>query len=695
MFAAICKVPISGVLTRVLVCSFFCTGAIAIAQQLPSENSLRVESPQSELQVAAKILLVYEAPRENSPVIARLERGSMLNVLEQQGEEWFRIKLATDGATGWVRRTQGEYGDMTVSVFPAKAPAGFASDFIGTVPPDSRAAIVKARPGAQPLITTLPPIDVAQVGPPQANLPRESISIPDRWRLMQNLGVKFPLYDPYNQNPLKGDLPVFKNLGPDYFFNLGVISDTLFEFRRLPTPVAGQIAIAPGANDVFGEGRQSVFAQNLILSFSLIKGNTTFKPPDFEFRFVPVLNFNRVRVEEAGVLRIDPTRGTTRNDNFVGVQELFGDVHLRNVSDRYDFDSLRVGIQPFISDFRGFLFQDSPFGVRLFGNRSNNQYQYNLAWFRRVEKDTNSGLNDISTSLRSDDLFVANLFRQDWPVLGFTSQISAIHNRNNETKKFYDTNGFLVRPAVIGDIRSHAYQVTYFGYSGDGHFGPWNLTTSTYLAYGKDEYNPVAHRSQRIQAGFHATELSRDFSWIRVRGNFLMASGDKDPYDDKASGFDAIFENPQFAGAETSFYIRQPLPLIGGGGVALAGRNSILPSLRSSKDQGQSNFVNPGLALVGVGADFDIKPELRLFSNISYLRFMNVNSLSALRNEAIPSNSLGVDISAGFHWRPFFTQNLVINGSVAALRPGDGLKALYGTNQGTLYSILLNAILTF
>ena len=32
---------------------------------------------------------------------------------------------------------------------------------------------------------------------------------------------------------------------------------------------------------------------------------------------------------------------------------------------------------------------------------------------------------------------------------------------------------------------------------------------------------------------------------------------------------------------------------------------SLLPSLRSSKEEGQSNFVNPGLTLVGVGADFD------------------------------------------------------------------------------------------
>jgi hypothetical protein len=46
------------------------------------------------------------------------------------------------------------------------------------------------------------------------------------------------------------------------------------------------------------------------------------------------------------------------------VQEAFLDYHIRNVSDRYDFDSVRVGIQPFSTDFRGFLFQDNQLGVR-------------------------------------------------------------------------------------------------------------------------------------------------------------------------------------------------------------------------------------------------------------------------------------------------------------------------------------------
>ena len=113
----------------------------------------------------------------------------------------------------------------------------------------------------------------------------------------------------------------------------------------------------------------------------------------------------------------------------------------------------------------------------------------------------------------------------------------------------------------------------------------------------------------------------------------LAASGDKDPFDDKATGFDAILENPQFAGADTSFWIRQAVPLIGGGGVALSGRNGVLPSLRSSKDQGQSNFVNPGLLLAGIGADADLLPQLRVIGNVNYLRFLNTSSVSVLRNQ--------------------------------------------------------------
>jgi len=654
----------------------------------------------AQVQVVASEVRLYDEPDTASLAVGRSARGQLLTVVEQKGD-WFKVRVRTEPETfAWVLREPAEYGEYSVDLIYAMGDTSFAREAIGasdlSIP-----AIDEARPGGEPTkVVTLPPIDPDQLPPPQPNLPRESVPIPDRWRLMQALGFKFPWYDPYNQNILKGDIPV-KELGKDWFFTFTGISDSLLEFRSTPLPVSQQIGLRPGANNIYGGYDQRVFGQNLIMSFGLVKGNTTYRPPDLEFRFVPVINYVNARVDEAGILRINPQTGFDRETSFIGVQEAFVDYHLRNVSDRYDFDSIRFGIQPFTSDFRGFLFQDTQFGARLFGNRHNNVYQYNLAWFRRVEKDINSGLNDIGKRLRDDDVFAANLYRQDFPFTGMTSQGTVIYNRNREDRFFYDRNGFIQRPALLGETRPREYDVTYLGLTFDGHFGMilpnWrlNLSSSTYLALGEDRNSPISERKSDIRAFFHATELSRDFSWVRLRGNFLYASGDKDPYDGKATGFDAIFENPQFAGADTAYFIRQGIPLIGGGGVALSGRNGLLPSLRPSKEQGQSNFVNPGLILIGAGADFDVKPELRLTANVSYLRFDETAVLGALRNERNPARELGTDFSVGAQWRPFYNQNVVINASFSMLKLGEGMKDLFGDRKEPFYSGFINAILTY
>src|SRR3546814_16029686 len=89
---------------------------------------------------------------------------------------------------------------------------------------------------------------------------------------------------------------------------------------------------------------------------------------------------------------------------------------------------------------------------------------------------------------------------------------------------------------------------------------------------------------------------------MRFRLSGLYATGDGDPYNNTEAGFDAIFENPIFAGADTSYWIRQTIPFAGGGrAVSINGRNGILNSLRSSKEQGQAHFNNPGTILAGVG----------------------------------------------------------------------------------------------
>lgn len=681
---------------------------IAFAQTATAPVETTTPPPQPErylLQVAQPLVAVYQEPDSTQPIIAQLEQGMRvegdMKRAGGQAGQWYRVKL-NRGDIGWVLNAPTEQGDtLIVQAFPADQNLPPKVD---PASPDATLAeqsvIDRGRPQGAPIEPALPVIDPQQVEPPTRWVQREEVPVPDRWRIMKTLGLlPYQAWDPYNPNVLKGDLPVLqKELGEDWFFNLTAVSDTLYESRRLPTPVGIQSTLDAGSNGTLGRGEQSTFSETGIISLALIKGDTTFRPPDYEFRFVPVVNINRTNAAELRVVNINPAAGTHRDDDFVGVQELFIDKHLRDVSTRYDFDSLRIGIQPFNADFRGFLFIDQAFGIRLFGTRDNNQWQYNLAWLRRLEKDTNSGLNDIEKPLRNDDIYVFNAYRQDFPVLGFTTQGTVLHNINREgdASRYFNKNGFLERPAIFGTGRSHNYEVTYLGLNGDGHFGRWNLNTSLYYALGIDQRGMLSGQKEDIDAYFGAFELSRDFDWFRLRTSGLWASGDKDPFDKKAGGFDAVLENPLFAGADTSYWIRQSVPLIGGGGTALSMRNGVLANLRTSREHGQSNFTNPGLHLLGFGADLDISPQLRLIGNANYLEFDNLSSLVNLRNQRMSSVRIGWDVSMAVQYRPKFSQNIVINASYATLLPDQGLRELYGNAvDANQYSALLNIVLTF
>jgi hypothetical protein len=573
---------------------------------------------------------------------------------------------------------------------PREAPSSAAPSV--TTPAPTVAPSVPNDTGRAPrrqVVTRELPTSVSPFPRPDIASYVEAVPMPDRWRIVEALGYQERWYDPYNRNVLKADRPLFGK----WFFNLSVIADSVFEAREVPQTVGSISTQQPGGNDIFGANDQWVANQSLATELVFYQGNTVFQPPDWEFRLTPVFNYNYVDLDTMQGVNADPRDGTTREDFHVGLQAAFVDKHLRNVSDQYDFDSLRIGIQPFSSDFRGFLFQDNQLGIRLFGTRDNNFWQYNIAAFRRVEKDTNSGLNDVEQSLRDDDIFVANLYRQDFPVKGFTSQVTLLYNRNREDDIQFNDNDFIERPASIGREALRDYDVGYIGYNGDGHFGRMNLTASFYYAYGEEDPGVFVNGKTDISAFFVATEWSMDFDWIRPRVSLLYASGDDDPFDDQSNGFDAVVENPQFAGADTSYFIRQAVPLIGGGRVSLSTRNGVLNSLRSSKEEGQSNFDNPGTMLAGIGVDMDLMPTLRLTLNANTLYLAETEIVEAARNQGSIDNHLGYDVSASVIWRPMMTQNVVVRASYATMIPGDGFDQLFPDEDAGYF--LMNAIFTY
>jgi hypothetical protein len=586
---------------------------------------------------------------------------------------------------------------------PAPPPAAFQSvvPVIEQAPPTKDPELLQGRqrPGLRP---SYPPAIVqtnpGAVPPPSpGTFPTDQIPVPDRWRLSAALGLVHPRrFDPYNQNTLKGDRPL--KGAEDWFLVLNGISDTVVEPRSFPTGITSQSTERPGTLDAFGRADSLGISQTFIAGASLIKGSTAFKPPEWDFTVSVAFNFNFASVSERGLLSVNPTRGLERTDGFVGLQEAFVERHLRNVSDRYDFDAVRVGIQPFTTDFRGFLFQDNQLGIRFFGDRDGNRFQYNLAFFQRLTKDTNSGLNDLTKPIRKDYLVIGNLYRQDFPIPGLTSQVTVIYNANREGGNVdFNKNGFPVIPAIIGNDRARDYDVVYLGYNADGHIGRLNLTASTYLALGEDRNNIFTGKPSDIRAWFVAAEPSYDFDWFRIRLSGLYASGNHDPRGNTEGGFDAILENPQFAGADTSYFIRQSIPFVGGGGVGLNGPNGVLLDLRSSKDEGQSNFNIPGTALLGLGGDFDVLPQLRITTNINHVWFADTAVIKALRQQGAVSNDLGWDYSLSAIWRPRMTQNIIFRLSGAIFQPGDGFNNLFTTagHDSVFYSILFNTVFAF
>lgn len=534
------------------------------------------------------------------------------------------------------------------------------------------------------------------------------VPVPDRWRLgyprMDRYGLGYPWtvdyigvpghwWDPYNQNVIKGDYPI---IGQHTFLNITGTSQTLIDYRQTPvgtTPF--ESTVSSNREEFFGNPNQLFLNQNFFLRMDLFHGSTTpFKPLDWQIRLAPAVNFNQLNVKELALVNPDVRDGRTRfRDHSILLQEYFGEVKLADLSPDYDFISARAGNQLFNSDFRGFIFFDTNRAVRLFGSKYSNRHQFNLLFYDMVEKETNSGLNTLRD--RHQNILIANYYVQDFIFPGYTAQAS-FHWNNDQPSMKFDRNSFLVRPDPAGVFRPHRVEAYYFGFAGEGHMGRINVSNAFYWVTGRDGLNPIGGQAVDINAYMGALELSYDRDWARFRASFFYSSGDDNPNDRDAEGFDSIMDNPVFAGGEFSYWQRQAIQLFG---VRLVNDRSLVPDLRSSKLQGQSNFTNPGLLLFNLGLDMDITPKLRTIMNANYLMFDETEVLSTFTFQGDIDNEIGLDLSIGFEWRPFHNDNAIMLFGASCLIPDEGFKDLYAEyNSGdveTLFASFFEMILTY
>lgn len=485
------------------------------------------------------------------------------------------------------------------------------------------------------------------------------------------------LWHPYLQSKLKGDAPI---IGQDIFLNITAENFFQAETRTLPTP-SGVSAALPNSSEFFGRSKQYFWANDVSIGVDLFRGETAFKPIEWAVRILGVYNHNYIDVQENNVVNPNPQEGTTREKEFFSLQEAFVEIHIRDLSNNYDFVSSRFGVQPFVSDFRGFIFNDTNFGARIFGNYDNNRWQWNIAAFDMLEKDTYSDLNE--TTERSQQVYVANVYRQDLIWKGYTGQINFIANFDNNSRH-YDKNGFITRPAPIGTVRDHYVQAYYAGWTGDGHIGWLNIDHAFYQAFGQDSLNGISGQRSDINAQMAALELSVDKNWLRHKLSVFYASGDDDPTDAHATGFDTILDRPFFVGGPFSFYSHQGFNLAGTS-VNFKQRDSLVIDFRTSKTEGQANFVNPGALIFGYGLDADVTPKLKSFINVNYIRTVETGTTELVLFTNRASNDFAMDCSAGFEWRPLLTENVIVTAGAGFLVPRWGYKKIYRSNAEPVF----------
>ncbi len=475
--------------------------------------------------------------------------------------------------------------------------------------------------------------------------------VDDRWRIALPSwdryvwGLKF---DGYHQNVFKGDYPICGT--QDIFFNVFGVSDTFYESRVLPVNGGGV-------------QYQNQFIQSIAATFDLFKGDNSFHPSEWTIQATP---FFQLR-----------DRNFDGTNNFTALQDGFVDVQLGILSDYYDQMNLRVGRQAFNADFRGFLFNDANDAVRFFGNAQENRIQYNAYAFYLTQKDPVTQLNEFNP--RREEVYGANVFWQDpgdlfgsGRLLGLTVEANVLYNHDHS-----DPN------REVDDV--------YLELAMDGRIGRFNIDAAFIQEFGHDTNNPVSKQVQNINAQMAALEVVYPMDWFFPKVSVLFASGDRDVKSRTATGFDGVFDNPNFAGAGFSYFQREALNV--GAKAQLKNNFTFYPSFRN-KFAKASNSVNPGLLLLNTGWDARLSSRMDLQMNFNYSEMIDASSAELASGIKNVNRELGFEANLGFAVKPLVIDTFTFTLGASAFIPGEGMKDLVQSSN-TLYTLFSDITLFY
>ncbi|MGH2652348.1 MAG: hypothetical protein ACRDHK_14190, partial [Actinomycetota bacterium] len=214
------------------------------------------------------------------------------------------------------------------------------------------------------------------------------------------------------------------------------------------------------------------------------------------------------------------------------------------------------------------------------------------------------------------------------------------------------------------------------------------INSAVYYVFGETAANTPTKTRQDISAGMAFVQVAYPIRFWNPRLALLYATGDRDPTDGRATGFDSVFDNVNFGGGQFSYLFGEKIQL---GATTLFRGNSVFPSLRGAN--ATSQFVNPGVLILNAGLDVAVTPQIIFEANYNYVRFDDTSSLEALRQSEV-SQEVGHELNLGLTYRPFTNEQLILFGGGAVFIPGRGIRDLFGTDD-LVYKLLVRAVLTF